>query len=61
MQNNNIITEDEIKQINEKYDNAITTTATADKENNDRPRTNADYLRSLDDDKLADWLCNQFW
>ena len=32
-----------------------------EKENDDRPRTNADYLRSLDDDKLADWLCNQFW
>ena len=30
MQNNNIITEDEIKQINEKYDNSITTTATSD-------------------------------
>jgi len=26
-----------------------------EKENDDRPRTNADYLRSLDDDKLADF------
>lgn len=32
-----------------------------EKENDDRPRTNADYLRGLSDDKLADWLCHQFW
>ena len=32
-----------------------------EKENDDRPRTNADYLRDLSDDKLADWLCHQFW
>ena len=32
-----------------------------EKENDNRPITNADYLRNLDDNKLADWLCKQMW
>jgi len=46
MQNNNIITEDEIKQINENYDNSITTTATSDYELRESCSEKYNYLEN---------------
>ena len=31
------------------------------KENDERPVTNAEHIRNLSDDGLAEWLCGQLW